>query len=85
MKTGFIGVGNMGGAILQGYAASPQGAKDRIMIYDKNGELCEKRLKTISQGSMTDNPLDVVRASEVIVLGVKPQAMEELLQEISKS
>ena len=84
MKTGFIGVGNMGGAILEGYAASEQGAKDRIMIYDKNRALCEKRLKNISRGSMTDHLSDVVKASEVIVLGVKPQVMEEVLQEMAK-
>ena len=36
MKTGFIGVGNMGGAILKGYADSPQGQKDQIMIFSPN-------------------------------------------------
>lgn len=85
MKTGFIGIGNMGGAILKGYAASKQGAKDQIMICDKNRELCEKRLEEIPGGSMTEYAEDLVRASEVIVLGVKPQVMEEVLERISKS
>ena len=83
MKTGFIGVGNMGGAILKGYAGSPQGQKDQIMIFDTNRELCEQRLKEV-RGSMTDQLVDLVRASEVIVLGVKPQVMDDVLEEIAK-
>ena len=84
MKAGFIGVGNMGGAILTGYAASPQGKKDRIMIYDTNQKLCEQRLKEVPHGSMTNDLKDLVRGSEVIVLGVKPQVMEEVLEETAK-
>ncbi|MBQ9015817.1 MAG: pyrroline-5-carboxylate reductase [Firmicutes bacterium] len=84
MRTGFIGVGNMGGAILTGYAASPQGQKDQIMIFDTNRELCEKRLKEV-RGSMTDHVSDLVKASEVIVLGVKPQVMEDVLEEVARA
>lgn len=84
MKTGFIGVGNMGGAILKGYADSPQGQKDQIMIYDTNQELCEQRLKEV-HGSMTNQLVDLVKASEVIVLGVKPQVMEDVLEEVAKA
>lgn len=84
MKTGFIGVGNMGGAILKGYAGSQQGKKDQIMIYDKSRERAEELHRQLPGLSMTDDVRDVVRASEIIVIGVKPQTMEDLLEEIRK-
>ncbi|MBQ9060669.1 MAG: pyrroline-5-carboxylate reductase [Firmicutes bacterium] len=84
MKTGFIGVGNMGGAILKGYAGSPQGQKDQIMIYDTNRELCEERTRETG-AAMTDHVTDLVRASEVIVVGVKPQIMEDVLEEVARA
>lgn len=85
MKTGFIGVGNMGGAILKGYAASPRGKRDRIMICDKNRKKCEAFLKELPHGSMTENINDLVRASELIVLGVKPQGIDDVLETMKKS
>lgn len=84
MKTGFIGVGNMGGAILTGYAASDQGKKDLIMICDKNRERSEERLEKIVHGAMTDSIEDLVRGSEVIVIGVKPQFIEGVLEKVAK-
>lgn len=84
MKTGFIGVGNMGGAILKGYAASEQGKKDQIMIFDTNRELCEQRHREIPQIAMTDDVKALVRGSDVIVIGVKPQVIEDVLEEVAE-
>ena len=84
MKTGFIGVGNMGGAILRGYAGSAQGKKDQIMLYDRDRERSEA-VSRETGGSMTDHVTDLVRASEVIVLGVKPQVMDDVLEEVAKA
>lgn len=83
MKTGFIGVGNMGGAILKGYASSPGGARDQIMLCDKNEKRCEKLLKDIPRGSMTNDLRTLVRGSDVVVLGVKPQVVDDVLEEIA--
>ena len=85
MKTGFIGVGNMGGAILKGYAKSEQGAKDRIMICDSNAARVEQLQKELPQVSMTGEITSLVRASEMVVLGVKPQIIEEVLAEVAKN
>ena len=85
MKTGFIGIGNMGGAILRGYASSSQGEKDRIMICDPNRERSEAVLKEFPRISMTEDILDLVRASEAIVLGVKPQAIDDVLEVMAKA
>lgn len=84
MKTGFIGVGNMGGAILKGYAASEQGKKDRIMICDPNTARCEALLKELPKTSMTDDIKALVRASDVIVIGVKPNIVEDILEDVAK-
>lgn len=83
MKTGFIGVGNMGGAILTGYAASTQGQKDQIMIYDKSRAACEARHREVPKVAMTDDIRALVRGSDVIVIGVKPQVIEDVLEEIA--
>ena len=85
MKTGFIGVGNMGGAVLKGYAKSAQGAKDRIMICDLNTARCEALRKEFPQTSMTEDISSLVKASDIVVLGVKPQIMEEILEEVAKN
>lgn len=80
METGFIGIGNMGGAILTGYASSPKGRKDRIMVCDKRKDVCEKFIKKFPQISMTDNVKDLIHGSETVVVGVKPQVIEEVLE-----
>ena len=84
MKTGFIGVGNMGGAILKSYASSPAGKKDRNLICDQNRQLAEKRQEQMPDLSMTDSIADLVGASEVIGLGVKPQGMEPVLEQVAR-
>ena len=85
MKTGFIGVGNMGGAILTGYASSPRGKKDHIMICDLSRALCEQRMEEIPGLAMTDSIEDLVRGSDVIILGVKPQGMEPVMEVAAKA
>ena len=39
MKIGFIGAGNMGGAILKGYAPFAERNGDKIFVYDKKEEV----------------------------------------------
>lgn len=84
MKTGFIGIGNMGGAILTGYASSPKGRADRIMICDKKKATCEAFIEKFPQLSMTDTAADLIHGSEVVVLGVKPQVIEDVLETAAK-
>lgn len=85
MKTGFIGVGNMGGAILKGYAKSAQGEKDRIMMCDRDFHRVIELEKELPGVSVTDDISALVKASEVVVLGVKPQIIEEILREVAKN
>lgn len=84
MRTGFIGIGNMGGALFDSYASSESGRGDHIMICDLDREACEEKEKRYPQVSMTDSIGDLVAASEVIVVGVKPQGMSPVLEAVAE-
>lgn len=78
MKYGFIGSGNMGGAIMKGMIA----ANPKVTIYaydiDKNKVLAlNKKIKYLKLE-------DLVKQADVIVLAVKPQMMEDVLDDIKK-
>ena len=79
MKYGFIGLGNMGTAIMQGMRNGSY-ANETIFGYD----ISEDRNEYVSkQLSITIVPLkELVKEADVIVLAVKPQYMNDVLQEI---
>ncbi len=83
MKTGFIGIGNMGGAILDSYASSPAGAADEIRICDLNAEACQAKMTAFPGIVPADTIGELVDSSEVIVAGVKPQGMDSVMEEIA--
>ena len=72
---GFIGVGNMGGALLN--AATKKCAAEKIIIADHNTEKAKETAKQF--GCVFGNNQDVVNCAKFIFLGVKPQVMKELL------
>lgn len=78
---GFIGAGNMVGAILDGILKSGAVAAERIWLSNRSeGKLLpwqEKGLHTT-----TDNA-EVVKNADVIVLGVKPQMFDAVLEELA--
>ena len=84
MKTGFIGIGNMGGALFGSYASSEAGRSDRIMICDLDRKACAEQEEKYDQVSMTDSAQDLVAACDVIVAGVKPQGMAPVMEEVAK-
>lgn len=82
MKYGFIGLGNMAGAIISGMAASGKFTDDSIYGYNRSeGKTLALRDKCglIPCSSATE----VVNAAEVVILSVKPQVMPAVLSEIS--
>lgn len=82
MKIGFIGIGNMGGAILSGYAASGEATGNELAACDMNRQLCEK-MKSRTEGiKFYDSAEELCSACEIIVIGVKPQVIEGVLSEI---
>jgi pyrroline-5-carboxylate reductase len=78
MKIGFIGTGNMGGAIVKGYLASGGGVRDEISAYDQDGG----KLSALAEETgirMATSVENLVTDADVIILAVKPQNYDEIL------
>lgn len=83
-KLGFIGGGHMAGALLKGLTTSELYTKEQMIVSDVNPE----RLKVISSSydvDTTANNKEIIKRSNVIILAVKPDAIESVLNEIRGS
>ena len=80
MKVTVIGAGNMGGALIHGWAKS--GKLESLTIADKNEALLQS-FKTLypSLTTTTDNAA-AVKDADIVVVVVKPWLMPTVLQEI---
>lgn len=79
-KYGFIGCGNMGGAIARAVSKTVPGSD----IYLANRTVAKaKALAEELKANASDN-LDIARNCDYIFLGVKPQMMAEVLSDISE-
>lgn len=85
MKIGFIGAGNMGGAILKGYANTAAQKGDQILVYDKRDERRTELEGQFAAVSACHSEEELAHDSDVIVLGVKPNMFEELLPKIAEA
>jgi pyrroline-5-carboxylate reductase len=82
LKLGFIGAGNMGGAIVKGYIASGAGDAKSVAVFDKDAE---KLTAFAAETGVTaaESVRALARMSDVIVLAVKPNNFEEVLPELA--
>ncbi len=78
---GFLGMGNMGYAILKGLLQAQTFRPEQVLAFDKRKEALDKVLKEFSIKICSSNK-EVVDGSDVIVIAVKPQNIEELLVEV---
>lgn len=78
IKLGILGCGNMGGAILRGWANSPELA-GQISLYacDKNPEACSR---AGGGAAMVNSGAELAREADWILLAVKPQHMAETIR-----
>ena len=90
MKIGFIGIGNMGGSILKGYANSPASAGNEILIHDRMTENNHAMAEAIAQSGYTNKSLricndnkELAESSDIIIIGVKPGVVGSVLKEIA--
>lgn len=78
MTIGFIGTGAMGGAIIQGIAASELGRDARLCAYDQDRAKLA-RLEADHGVAPMESEAEVARASDVLLLAVKPNVVEPVL------
>ncbi len=80
INVGFIGAGNMGGAIMKGIMASSIGGGVKLYAYDSYEPAMEK---IVSAGVMgVKSEAEVVRSCKYVFLAVKPQQLDEILEAI---
>lgn len=78
-KIGFIGVGNMGSAIIRGLAS-----RDDIELHGMDQRMAHLRELSEEYGVvMQENAVDLAKVCDYIVLAVKPQHAELVVKEIT--
>lgn len=82
MKIGFIGGGNMAEAIIKGVRGKGQGAIKEIIVSEPREDRREYLGKTYTVKTTPSNK-EVTTSCNIIILAVKPQQMEAVLEEIS--
>lgn len=79
MKIGFIGTGNMGGALIRGYSKAHKAAD--ILVFDKDPSRAEKT-KDIPTVTVMNSLNSLIEESHIIVLAIKPNAFDKVLPAI---
>lgn len=77
-KIGFIGFGNMAGAIAQGIITSGFLMADNLIGYDIDKRMIDK-MKSLGIETASDIT-NLIEKSEYVFIGVKPQVVESVLQ-----
>lgn len=85
MKIGFIGAGNMGGAILRGYAPAARKAGHEILVFGKSPEKRRKLEQEIDVVTACSSIEELVKESQMILLGVKPNLFSEILPQVQSA
>ncbi len=80
MKIAVIGAGNMGGALIKGWAKS--GKLDAIVVADKSEPTLKALTEAHPQLTVTTDNVEAVKGADIIVLTVKPWLMNIVIEEI---
>lgn len=83
MKIGFIGAGNMGGAILKGHAPAAAAKGNQVLVYDIKEETRSTLEKDFAAVTACGSEQEVAEKSDILFLGVKPNLFDKLLPEIA--
>jgi pyrroline-5-carboxylate reductase len=78
---GFIGAGNMAGAIIRGLVQSGTQAPDQICASDPNPQALDKLARETGITAFVGNE-EVVQAADTIVLAIKPDKVDAVMEEI---
>ena len=80
-KIAVIGAGNMGTALLRGILGSEWGSKENLVASHPK----RAKAETLAGGlgiDVTESNVEAARRGEIVILGVKPQILDSVLQEI---
>ena len=80
-KIGFVGAGNMAGALIRGLLRAGQYESDDIVAADPV-DVQVRRLKRAHKIDVVRDNRELVRQSQTVILAVKPQTMAAVLDEI---
>lgn len=84
MRIGFLGAGNMGGAILRGYAPEAAEKGDKLFVYNRTEavrKVLEQEFEAVTACSSAE---ELVKNSDVLILGIKPGGFAEMLPQIAE-
>ena len=84
MKIGFIGTGNMGGAIIKGIVTAKFISGNEINIFDPNNAKVRELVEKYNANSLQDE-ISTVENSDIIILCVKPNIYNSVLKKIKDS
>ena len=86
MKVGFIGTGNMGGAILKCFAKSDLGRESDIYVLNRNAQHNREMAKAAGTGIVIPDDCEhMAELADIIVIGVKPKDIDEVLDALRKA
>lgn len=83
-RVGFLGAGNMAGALIKGLLHAKVLPPERILASDVKGERLEQLHKAHGIRTTSDDHA-LVRECDVVVLAVKPQGIDKVLTEVGAS
>lgn len=83
-KIGIIGCGNMGTALLRGILAGKLAPASRVICSDADAAKARRVARALRVAPAGSNA-ELAARSEVVLLAVKPQQMEKVLEEIHAS
>ena len=81
MKIGFVGIGNMGSAILRGYYPLAKESGNEILVFQRTIEKMYELAKELDVYPC-ENVNELVQKSDIVILGIKPKDFEALLENI---
>lgn len=84
MKTGFIGAGNMAGAILRGAVASGHFKPEELGAFDVDGAKTEQLSREIGIQAFS-SAAELIDACDAVVLAVKPKMFPAVIAQIRTS
>lgn len=82
MRVGFIGCGNMGGALALAAAKSRKNMSVEMYLADAFQEKAKQLAETMGECQVSDNDT-IAKCCDYIFLGVKPQMMRDMLATIA--